>query len=525
MQALVVDDDIATVDVIRDSVHWQELDIDNVYTAYNIEQAKEILLQEDISVVISDIEMPQGSGMDLLRWFREQKLEGEFLLLTCHESFQYATDAIKMDVAEYLLKPFDVAVMEAALKKMVFKIQKKHRDMENIRYGVWAKEHKQQLEKDFWGMVLNGESRQRLETENKKRQLGIDLDTKYALVLSKATDLEKDQNRMNQELVRFILENVHAEVLVGNPQTGRVLSFDKNDHLLLACICQKGEHDIKEQCEALQEQLEKLISATVTCCISKEYYITQLHDVFEKNQKLWRDNRSFYGKSFLEEEIVGSEQTTQIILNHELLSTALENKEKITIMSYFKECLSQKVAEKTLNAQMLLQVRQEMLMLSYGYLSKKGIQTVGFFCDETSGSMSEKSTNSLIDMLRFVNYLLEQVYLFEEESQKGHTIIDKINQYIKEHYKENIGKNEIAEAFFLAPDYVAKMYKKQTGVGLKDYISEYQIEQAKILLRNTDMMVSEVASEVGFDNFTYFSTMFKKYTDMTPNQYRKENIS
>jgi len=68
---------------------------------------------------------------------------------------------------------------------------------------------------------------------------------------------------------------------------------------------------------------------------------------------------------------------------------------------------------------------------------------------------------------------------------------------------------------------LSKMYKKQTGISLKDYISEYRIEQAKILLRKSELLVSDVAEEVGFDNFTYFSTLFKKYTGMTPNQYRK----
>lgn len=62
--------------------------VSSVDKAYNIEQAKKILLSKNIDLVISDVEMPMGSGLDLLRWFREQEMEGEFLLLTCHEDFQ-----------------------------------------------------------------------------------------------------------------------------------------------------------------------------------------------------------------------------------------------------------------------------------------------------------------------------------------------------------------------------------------------------------------------------------------------------
>ena len=101
MQVLIVDDDMATVDVIQNTVNWKMLEVSRVYTAYNISSAKKILLENPIDVIISDIEMPQGSGLDLLEWFREEKLPGKFLLLTCHESFDYATYAIKYHASEY----------------------------------------------------------------------------------------------------------------------------------------------------------------------------------------------------------------------------------------------------------------------------------------------------------------------------------------------------------------------------------------------------------------------------------------
>ena len=94
INVLIVDDDIATVEVVRNTVHWEQLGVSSVDKAYNIEQAKKILLSKNIDLVISDVEMPMGSGLDLLRWFREQEMEGEFLLLTCHEDFSYALTAL-----------------------------------------------------------------------------------------------------------------------------------------------------------------------------------------------------------------------------------------------------------------------------------------------------------------------------------------------------------------------------------------------------------------------------------------------
>ena len=135
--------------------------------------------------------------------------------------------------------------------------------------------------------------------------------------------------------------------------------------------------------------------------------------------------------------------------------------------------------------------------------------------------MCQKASQSVIDMIRWVSFLLDCTFEYEENVQKQYTLGEKIHQYIKEHYKEDIGRNELAEEFHLAPEYLSKTYKKQMGVNLKDTIAECRIEEAKRLLERGER-VSDVAEEVGFDNFTYFSTMFKKYTGITPNQYRKK---
>ena len=90
MQALIVDDDIATVDVVENSIDWKSLGVTEIFTAYNISRAKEILSERNVDIIISDIEMPKGSGIDLLEWIRENEIPGEFLFLTCYEKFDYA---------------------------------------------------------------------------------------------------------------------------------------------------------------------------------------------------------------------------------------------------------------------------------------------------------------------------------------------------------------------------------------------------------------------------------------------------
>ena len=525
MQVLIVDDDMATVDVIQNTVNWKMLEVSRVYTAYNISSAKKILSENPIDVIISDIEMPQGSGLDLLEWFREQELPGKFLLLTCHESFDYATYAIKYHASEYLLKPFDVNVMEAALKKIIQKIREERLLLENSELGKWAKQNQKQLLLTFWNQLLSGhisEKEQAIREEISDRRLRINADASYQLVITKISNLEKEKEKMNPDLMLFVMENIHSEILCGNPDNNSVVSMDYKGYYIFASICEvKADSRLEEKCEDLRRNFKQIFSADITICISRKCHITEFYQVFHHDINLIEGNVGAYGTCFKEEDSADIERTAQTVLELEKLITFLENKRKMEFLSYLKTQLSDREYRKILNEHVLRQAKEEIQQSLYIYLAKKEIPAAGLFSNENLSILCQKASQSVIDMIRWVSFLLDCTFEYEENVQKQYTLGEKIHQYIKEHYKEDIGRNELAEEFHLAPEYLSKTYKKQMGVNLKDTIAECRIEEAKRLLERGER-VSDVAEEVGFDNFTYFSTMFKKYTGITPNQYRKK---
>jgi len=204
------------------------------------------------------------------------------------------------------------------------------------------------------------------------------------------------------------------------------------------------------------------------------------------------------------------------------MSDLLKNHDKVGLLNYIKEMLQNWTDNKTLNEHCLYLVKQEILQATYAYLLQVGIQASQLFCDETSVNLQNKASQSALDMLRWANYLFERSYAYEEEIAKTGTLIQRINNYVHEHYQENIGRNDLAEVLYLAPEYLAKLFRKKTGKYLRDYIGEYRIERAKELLRNPEVRISDVASSVGIDNYPYFSTLFKKYTGLSPNEFRQK---
>lgn len=517
MRVLIVDDDVIVADVIRDSMDWKKLGISEVQSVYHVHNAKQILLQYPVDIVISDIEMPMESGLDLLKWYREKNMTGKFLMLTSHENFQYATEALRYHAEEYLMKPFNVEVMEIVLKKII-KDLKEERKKEGGRLN-------RENDRDFWSKLFAGRminTEEGIIWELEKRGLLIDRKMKCRLVVSRVTNMEADIEMYGHGMSLFMVENLHAELLNGSPESESVIWFEQPREAVYVTVCQELDAGrIRQKCNDLIWKCGEILNATVTCCISEPCGITDFYDTYRRETEILMRDIVHYGESFFEYEAMNERKEGHPILELDQMEKYLEEKNKTAFMVYLKCELDMRKQMHILDNGMMKSLRQEIQQAVYVQLANRGIQVSLLLSDAVSMEISEKAERSAVDMIRWVNYLLEKVFAYEAEIQKTQTIIDKIHEYIYEHYKEKIGRNEIGAHFYLVPEYLAKMYKKKTGKNLKDTINEYRLEQAKILLNDLQIRVSDVAAEVGFDNFSYFSTLFKKYTGMTPNEYRK----
>ena len=99
--------------------------------------------------------------------------------------------------------------------------------------------------------------------------------------------------------------------------------------------------------------------------------------------------------------------------------------------------------------------------------------------------------------------------------------IKSIKQYVSKHYKEKMTLSEIANEVHLAPEYCSSLFAKQVGVSLFDFISKQRIEEAKSLIITTGFSFTKIAELCGFDDYNYFSRVFKRVAGVSPKDYRK----
>ena len=498
INALIVDDDMATVEVVRNAVHWKQLGVENVSKAYNIEQAKKILLNEPINLVISDVEMPMGSGLDLLRWFREQEMDGEFLLLTCHEDFSYASEALHNRAAEYLLKPFDVDVMEVALRRIIIRIKEQQALKKNSELGVWVKDNYDEVQLSFWNSVLD-----------------------YTLIVGRLTNLAKDETRFGRDLLLFAVKNVFSELLCGRPENDSILCNDRHTEILVTAICSEGQEKLQERCTLLMKQTESIMNSIVTVCICNPCRVENLYSMHQDAIQALVHNVADYGTCFHLSDAQAETINGSFTLDTKRLEESVFKRDKRAILQYVRDHLEEGTKTKQLSIEALQSARQTLLQIVYVELAKADCKAPDLFNNAVAQELSEKSVQSMMDFIRWANYLLSTAFSKLELTARQETISQKVHRYIKEHYAENIDRNSIAEEFYVNPEYLGKIYKRETGKNLKDAVSEYRIQKAKELLSHPNIRIGEIAMKVGFDSFAYFSTLFKKYTGTTPNEYRK----
>ena len=103
-------------------------------------------------------------------------------------------------------------------------------------------------------------------------------------------------------------------------------------------------------------------------------------------------------------------------------------------------------------------------------------------------------------------------------------LIKNVIQYINHNFREDINLSRIAQEFWLNPSYLSRQFKYHVGINITEFITRQRLNYAKILLTITDKSISEIALETGYNNISYFNTVFKNQVGTTPRQYRKEQL-
>lgn len=533
MWVLLVDDDLATVTTIRDAINWQHYGFDHAYTAYNVAGAiREIESREPPQLIVCDIEMPMGTGLDLLKWVRSHKIEAEFIFLTNYEKFSYASEALEYRAGSYIVKPFNPERMNAAIEKAMINIRQRDYLHKYSTYGEYWLRSKDELRSAFWrGLLFFRFPNEEIGSQLQNRNLDIP-DKPYTLILVRlprfsTEDLNNQHTEWDQPSYQFAVKRLACEAILDEFSLGNIVDYSDAGYDYLALISVRPCEELEKRCKLFGEICHEnipIFRGGPVICISVPVKLSELGKKRIQLEQLLQDQLDS-NKILLEGTAVQSMDTSYQPLDADLLMQYFERQQKIDVLNYIRSWLGKVGREGSIDRQSLRLLHQDFLQLLYAYLQKHEIQAHQLYMDPVSRQLQETAEHSPFDMLKWVSYVITRAFSCVEEIGQTETVVFQAMAWIRAHFRENISRDDVAASVFVTSSYLSRIFHQETGVKITDFLTRCRIEEAKMLLRTTEHTVSDIATESGFDSFSYFSTVFKKVTGLTPVQYRRENLA
>lgn len=518
MNLLIVDDEIYIVRVLQKNIDWDALGITEVFAAYNVERAKNILTGQKIDILITDIEMPRESGLDLLEWIQNKSYGCKSICLTCHDEFQYAQRAIQYQVCDYILKPVDFRKLGEMIFKTVKQIRKERAQEDQSTKGVLWGYNQEKLEAAFWrGILLENPAPHPEALIRQAAKTGItwDFNQQYQLVLFSVKRIyeRKQEWHENVNQMQYIIYNISRDIFLDAKDSGKTGWF--NTHHMWAIIPVERTTQLQEKLENFVELCHQIIGIGIVVYLDEICFGEELHSSYQRLMDYDKEN-VFQEKGIFDTLQQDEEQThwSEFYMSFRSLLKAKK----------FQE--AEKLADTIWDEKHNVSSRNLILNVSAGYheiglcLEENQITTESFFEDELLEMMGKVyySADIYKDWLKAAVKRLEHLC---REARAEMKAIAQIRQYVQAHIEARISREDIAEHVSFSPDYVSRVFKKEAGISLSEYIMEQKIERAKELIEAGEDSIGNIATRMGYSSFSYFTEVFRRFTGVLPSEYKR----
>lgn len=275
MNLLIVDDEYYCVENIKNILDWDSLGFSSVFLAYSMPQAQKIFAKYAIDLMICDIEMPHGSGIDLLAWIRESHIETECIFLTCYAKFDYASGALKLGSIDYILKPVTrdslIASVQIACKKIKEKQQEKMQIIDARHWNLLASEH---LSGIWLNIILGNIPSEYSSIKSRFEKYNLPTDNLMDDYFPILIHFFRDNRKWSTELFDASLENIIKEAIRPDPkQESITIKMCEDQYLILARLSSLGQRRFLTcQIEAAHHALCHILPAVFRFYYSDNYF-------------------------------------------------------------------------------------------------------------------------------------------------------------------------------------------------------------------------------------------------------------
>lgn len=499
----------------------------NVFVAHSGTEALKIASQNTIDGMILDIRMPVMDGLETLRKLREElHSTATVVILSGHEQFKYAQQALRYGCSDYLLKPLAPNMVRELLAKMIGRITKRQQAQNEIRLL-----HEQVStirpiirERVFYDLLNNSINKERLASFG--AFIGIDFQLPFSqVVIIQAADQLSMGNEEDYQFRLYAIGERIKKAIAGfenshmfNLSTGMfallISSWGANHEGLLDAL-----EDMVPQC---YEEYDIVINVGVGNIVDS---VTNIRLSYNQALKAL----SFFSKG----QYSGIVHYCDLLQNGTRLSKYINVDEVVSQINLNNMAKAISIIENAFS--IMIEDRFDFAMDSAMLLCST-IVSAALTCIENMDGTIENFVNAiehnplsgissqhtLQGLFAYTVEVMKKVALHLEQcmEKKNKRIIEKGKQLIYASYNQNIGVGWLAEQLCLSKNYFGQLFKAESGITVNEYINYVRIDKAKELLLKTNKRIYEIAFDVGFKDNFYFSSVFKKIVGLSPKDYQ-----
>lgn len=509
---LVVDDEFLLRQGIKHLIDWQKEGFEIVGEASNGKEALELIKKLEPHIVISDIVMPVMDGVDFSKILKAKYPEIQIIILSSYSNFNYVKDAFKFGVNDYILKP---TLNPDDLLNLLKNAAK------NIPNFVLKTSETKTFDINFFlcQQINNFDSKLKIKGAEKYFPynsyclIGCNI---KKLVHNNSTNISLMKSILSEAVKKNFSNLIYYEIDSSEDYFLILLNFEKENYV-------HAFHNIRKMVSYVSEELPEVFFVQSKTFTS----INNLHEIYDKSlvslfgyRFYFKDKNLIsyedFPKKHIEEKFDFKYYSNQLYLLN--IDTAL-NYLKNFISLVIKNCIMNEFDLKTLLENAIYNILNILDELDFD------INELNNSKREIFQKIDEAEFSD--DLLSIMNDIISKINDTINKSQNplNNQMINKIIEYISEHYNEQLSLKQLADIFHFNYYYLSSYFSSYNNEGFSEYLNKIRVEKAAELLCNEKIPVSEISYMVGYSDHSYFCKVFKKFRKVTPSEFRKNIIN
>ncbi len=521
LKIMIVDDMPVFREFLRSAIDWPAYGFSICCEAKNGQEALALAQEHEPDIVLSDITMPFMNGLELAEELADQHPDTAVVLITGNSEFEYARKAVKLGVADYIVKPFEKEELLVTLLSL----------QDNINRALEQEEERDRLAADrkdqFFRRLIYTRDNLNLSDQEAQSILGEDYEGKQYLISTLEIDADMKRPESSEAAMNWkasvgtmfkgtldmgedhhVFTDYEGRVvsLLQMDPPGEALNIEELDdfiHLVrdrLGFDMSVGVGTLKQGVESIRQSYLESINA-----LSNRY-------------KLGANKAIPYDRISSESKTFGfySAEVNENILRYLQQDNAQRTKE--VIGSVFREA-----TEKHFSLEYCHMTYMGLISLLLSFVVKSGKNVADIFPQGFDPHTTLQTTQADAVQRQFILDAYDRViaYMTAHKDSRSSKVAEGAKRFMDTHYgRSTLTIQDLSKELLVNQTYLRKMFKDELGMTVTEYLTKVRMEESAKLMTKTEYKLAVIAEKVGYSDSGYFSKCFKKYFGQSPSQYR-----